>query len=156
VIVNPTVWAWFDEGAIEGALMGEGRFFLPEHTYRDHDRVLVIDQLFDWAKLRHREHDASMTVENLVAQYAARGEILHAARLILTYLIVEDDRGDTIGVDRQRVAISLAMGIEQHPSLLPTDEATRTIVLALADRMPELKRLLKLSVVRTASDPERE
>jgi hypothetical protein len=143
--VNRKIWGWFDAGKIGEALEGKAEFFLPDVTYRDeHDQVLVIDQLFDWAKRHGRERQAAEIFEYVVTKAAGAGELVQASRLLLTYLVVENDREDTIGVDVDSLAENLATVIKRHPGCLVNDEQTRGVVLAVADRLPHFKNLLDL------------
>jgi len=142
--VNRRIWGWFDAGKIREALEGKGEFFQPEVTYRDeHDQVLVIDQLFDWAKKHGRERQAAEIFEYVVTKAAGASE-LEASRLLLRYFIVENDREETIGVDVDRLAENLATAMKRHPGGLVNDEQTRGVVLAVADRLPHFKNLLDL------------
>ncbi|MGH7487580.1 MAG: hypothetical protein ACREMY_18550 [bacterium] len=143
--LNQQIWRWFDAGEIREALDSEGEFVLPDVTYRDqHDQLLVIDQLFDWAKARSRTSAAAEELQNAIERYASAGDVMRAARAILTYLIVQRDRGETIGVEPTMLARILAAGVERHPAAVVSDESTRKLVLAVAERIPELKRLLFL------------
>jgi hypothetical protein len=143
--INRKIWNWFDAGTVREALVGHGEFFLPDNTYIDeHNYILVVDQLFDWAKHHDTEAEAAGSVENVIIAEASAREFASASRLLLTYLLVKEDRGDTIGVDLEHVAKSLATAIKQDPGNIIDDEQTRALVLAVANRLPYFKNLLNL------------
>lgn len=56
-MLNPRIQKWFDDGYFKEALVGDGLFRIPDVTYREeHDLILVMAQLFEWAKQNHRHN----------------------------------------------------------------------------------------------------
>ena len=154
--MNRRIWNWFDNAYFHQALCGEGDFFIPEITYRDeHDQTLIVDQLFQWAKGRDRERDAAEALEQVIAEYASSGDIIRASRLVLIYMIVADERGETLGIQREDLASSLATLIARHPETVVSDEGARQLVLSVAARLPELQGLLHLPRENPGRNPIR-
>jgi hypothetical protein len=50
---NPKVVGWLEHGLMKDAILGEGEYYIANHTYRDeHDVLLVIRTILMWARER--------------------------------------------------------------------------------------------------------
>ena len=96
--LNPQVASWLNAGAMQEALLGQGDFFIADHTYRsEHDLVLVMNTLLHWTK----QHDAlSQTSDNLTAicqELANKADFMVLRDIILSYDICSKDQNITLG-----------------------------------------------------------
>jgi hypothetical protein len=84
-VANARLWTRFDEGGAVEALLGEGSEFIPSHTYRTHDDLLVIRQLREWAAQRGQPGAVQQAIRTAVEQSAderQRVGLLWAALLV--------------------------------------------------------------------------
>lgn len=68
--------AWFDEGKIKEAILGEGDYFIMDHTYRsEHDLITVLSTLDTWITTDEKQAQAS------IAFYDSLNEIWMTGKL---------------------------------------------------------------------------
>jgi hypothetical protein len=90
---NTRLWKLFDAGRAADSLRGSGSYFVADVTYRnEHDRILVIGQMLDWAQTRGLP-DAVLAAVSLVVEAAVEElEFDAALDTLLTYGLVRRDR----------------------------------------------------------------
>ena len=98
--VNPTIRRWLDQGHAKEVLLGQGEYFVSDHDYSDeHDRILVGNQLVTWAVPDHAR-EAGDAVNAAVKQLVAEGDVEATLDLILSFVLVSEDRKLVLDVDR--------------------------------------------------------
>lgn len=89
--INPMIRGWLESGRGVDALLGRGRYFIPTPTYGEHDRILVVGEILDWAAEGHASQGASdlkQAIENLIGV----GAVGDAADVLLAYTIAAKGR----------------------------------------------------------------
>jgi len=84
--LNPKIVRWLEEGHFREALLGEGDFFIEEHTYRVHDALLVLQESLWWAKLQNRIAETSNEFEQIVLEFC-RKDVPRAIDVLFSYRI---------------------------------------------------------------------
>src|SRR5690554_3804502 len=88
--MNSQLFNWFDQGKIKEVLLGEEKFFIPNNTYRDnHDSLLVIYQLFEWADSEEKKNIVNREFYEAVDTISKK-DIKEGFRLILSYCIAKN------------------------------------------------------------------
>jgi hypothetical protein len=83
--LNPKIIGWLENGHLREALLGEGDYFIQEYTFREHDALLVIQELLQWAKLKNRIPEVSREFELLVLELCDN-DLVKAVRILVAYL----------------------------------------------------------------------
>lgn len=89
--INPRIRGWLESGRGVHALFGRSGYFIPSPAYGEHDRILVVSQILNWAEEGHAaqaEAVLKQAIENLI-DLGAAGD---AADVMLAYAIVAKDR----------------------------------------------------------------
>ena len=145
--MNRKMWCWFDEGRALDVLVGDGEFFTPDHTWRDHhDTTLVLGQLAHWAETKNKQADSENAFVEALKLFASSNRTIEAFRLVLSYLVILDESDERLLIDMEQVIHILAdLAFRQAP-LLATDTEIRQTVLDVSTRLPRLAKRLGLPV----------
>ncbi len=134
--MNPQVYSWLDGGRIVEALLGRGAYFIADHTYRtEHDRVLVLGQMLQWAAERDRVQDAADAFVEALREIAETGDVDDAYDLVWTYLLVADEWGP--------------LPIDHEVLLRGLDELDRSASGEVTDATAEVRRLVRERIAST-------
>jgi hypothetical protein len=148
--INQQIWRWFGYGNARDALVGDGDYFLRDHTWGCHDTLLVLNQLFEWAATDdNRPVSAKAFVEALDFLTSAN-RTNDAFRLVLCYILVSEDRHESLPIDMEHVISSLAELARRHADALSKDAQQRALVLDVATRLPRLADILALHITSTS------
>lgn len=132
---NEILFKWFDQGEIVSALLGNGNYFIPDHTYvENHDRLLVIKMLYLWADTRDKRKVVSRDFLNALDQLFKLEE-KEAFRLALSYYIVKNSSHIAI-LDELQLINKVNFFIRQSAQEISKNEDLRAVVLALESYFP--------------------
>ena len=112
VRLNKTIVAWFENGKMLEALLGEGKFFLPDHTHHDtHDFMLVCYVLIQWAYQSGKLDEIACEFEKALITICSTAPV-KALDVLLAYAITARDLNRTIPCDLRSAfsALSVALG----------------------------------------------
>lgn len=116
--INPRIRRWLDEGKAIDVLLGRGEFFVREQGYGDHDRILATNQLLMWAFPDHVD-DAAQAVNAVVTRLLDAAELDELVDVIWSYVLVAEDEGRSLPVDRPLLDLALDRAgmahLEQRP-----------------------------------------
>ena len=99
-MINARIVAWFEAGHTVDALLGGHPYFIPDHTYRDrHDRLLVLRQLAQWARLGDNSLAASTAFMEALFQAALDEDLSSVCDLTWCLLLISGDGDLAIPVD---------------------------------------------------------
>lgn len=99
-LINARIVAWFEAGHTVEALLGGQPYFMPAHTYRDrHDRLLVLRQLAQWARIGDNSSAASTAFMEALLQAALDEDLSSVCDLTWCLLLISGDGGLAIPVD---------------------------------------------------------
>ena len=135
---------WFAHGHVADALCGSDAFFVEDATFRgEHDRVLAVGQLLEWAEDGNRQA-ASRGFEEAVARLIAEKQLRSVLRLLRAYSVLTTATGTTLTFDHAKVLASVANAVRAVGPEIARDESFRALVLAVGDDFPSLKPMLGL------------
>jgi len=148
--INQQIWLWFNNGNARDALIGNGDYFLRDHTWGCHDRVLVINQLFDWATTTNSGSVAAAAFTAALELLTSTERTNDAFDLVHCYIVLSDDRHESLPIDMEHVACSLADAARDHAATLSKDAQQRDLILLVAARLPRLADMLGLHITATS------
>jgi len=129
---------WFSNGKMPEALCGFGEYFVPDVTYREeHDFVLAVGQLLEWAKFGDSE-DAAKGFEIALARLFEANAPKSAIRLLLSYGILSGEMAVSLPLNEVRIGDLFARFVTQAGNLLARDEGLRDLLLSLIRYFPFL------------------
>lgn len=136
---NKKVLSWFETGKISEALEGEGKFFLPDVTFREvHDILLVLRQLLEWA-VEDRIESASAGFTCYLQRLLDQNDLHKGLELYHSYrIIVESGRRELI-IDEGKLRNEFVHSIERNVNRLTSDAVLRNAVVRFLDSFPDLK-----------------
>ena len=148
--MNPQLHRWFDQGHAKDAIIGDGEFFCRCHTWGDHDTILVLGQLLGWTTTNNKCPDAAKAFIGALEFLASTNRTDNAFRLVLSYIIISEDRDESLPIDMEHVCRSLAELARRHADDLSTNAQQRALVLDVATRLPRLADMLSLHIKATS------
>ena len=148
--MNQKIWHWFNNGDARNALIGGGDFFLRDYTWGCHDTLLVLSQLFEWAIKNNKGAVSAKAFTEALDLLTAADRTSDAFRLVLVYLLVSEDRHESLPIDMDHVMRSLAELACLHADALSKDAEQRALVLDVATRLPRLADMLSLHIKSTS------
>lgn len=99
-MINARIVAWFEAGHAVEALLGGHPYFIPDHTYRDrHDRLLVLRQLAQWARIGDNSPAASAAFMAALFQAALDEDLSSVCDLTWCLLLASVDGDLAIPLD---------------------------------------------------------
>lgn len=127
----------FDAEEIAAVLLGNNPYFTRDNTFRDqHDRVLALDTLLDWADERGNERRAAEGLVNALEVAVARQDRPSAYDLVWCYFLVTDSRRSALPLDLARVGALLdKIDAGPEPDPQPLDEVRDRVVAELVKRL---------------------
>ncbi len=73
--MNTQIWGWFDAGDYSPPILGDGEFYIDDHTWRgNHARLLLMGELIDWARARGKENQARLGAMEAFSEAIARND----------------------------------------------------------------------------------
>lgn len=88
---NPRIRRWFEDDRIAESILGDGSMFIPDiDDSTQHDRILVLGQLFDWAEGDAKGSQARAGIKEAIARSLARHEVGDALDIAWCLLILAD------------------------------------------------------------------
>lgn len=124
---NTRLWRAFDDGHAVACLLGDGDWLIRDYTWGDHDALLVVGQLVDWAEARDKAADAGSALREAVSRAAVR-DVAEAYQIVWTVIVIEDDGGQPVPVTGRDLAALLP------PIPATAGPETRGIAKRLQDR----------------------
>lgn len=135
MIKNERMMKWFEDNKIRESLLGCGEYFIPDITFREqHDVLLVVGQLLEWAQCGHMK-EASSSFQYTIEQ----SELSTALKLYQAYLIAVDGEKEHLEIDEVRLRQTLVAMIQEQGDLIARNETLRLEIMRFLDRFPELK-----------------
>jgi len=140
--VNGQLLPLFESGDVAEALIGSDRISLPDHTWRLHDRPLVIRELLRWAAITKREADARDGFAAALHSLDERGADADLLDLIWSYLLVTHETVTLPLASAAELRSVLDRAVERNGgpvfkspmSPLPSDDVVRLILGELRAR----------------------
>ncbi len=121
------------------ALTGQKDYFIPNHTYREeHDLLLIIRTLIDWAGENNRGDYAAEEFMKVFAGYIDQQKLSESLSLIHAYVLVVQDSRNELPVNCMQIVDMLKSLINAHAKLITQDEVLRNHIMAVATYLPEL------------------
>jgi hypothetical protein len=150
--MNRRLFNDFNNGIIIEHIVGKGRFFIPEITYRNlHDYILVMDQLEEWATQNNKLDQLEGYIIAALKELDKDNNIENTVWLLnnIIYFAHKDfDFRETFykKMDLTKI-LDLAVPIlNKNSKKLIEDEFFRNIVFNSCIRSPELAKRLGISV----------
>lgn len=136
--MNSQILNWFNQGKIKEVLLGEGEFFIPDHTYRSHhDGLLVIYQLFEWVDSEEKRNIVSGDFYAAIDEFL-KNNIKEGFRLILGYCIAKNSKKKLL-LDESFLISKTMLMIKEYAGEIVTDEKLRAIVLDIEKYLPQVR-----------------
>lgn len=137
--MNTQFQAWFSQGKAVEALCGLDSFFMPDVTYREeHDFVLAVGELLEWARHGHRE-DAARAVTTAANALLNAGRFKNALRLLRSYFVLRQEMQIQLPLDESGLASRFGRAVHEAAEQLSRDEALRNLLLSVSQDLPALK-----------------
>lgn len=131
-MINYRIQEWFDKGLFEQALLGDESFRIPDITFREcHDRILVIRQLFIWAKKNKSEVLDRKIWEIIYKIIINRFE--DGIEILLSYFIVKKDFDNVLDIDTETLKNVLKSKIKENAHVISQNEQLRNKLIRLND-----------------------
>ena len=106
--MNQRIANWFDKGEIVEALEGNDQYFIPDHTYRDeHDLLLIIITLIQWAEKRNRKELAAGKLFEVFTNAIGQHNLSKSLSLIHAYMLVVQDLNKELPINQKEVQAML-------------------------------------------------
>ena len=139
--MNPKISKWLDLGAIRESILGQGEYFIQDHTYRsEHDLILVISTIFEWTELsKENLTSASNCIEKLLGEFSENNDIDRFRDLIVSYDITSKDKKTNINIDMSYWAASFATLLLVNLENIQNDSSWKKSIKVMSKRFPELK-----------------
>lgn len=98
--LNLRIVSWIESGRLAAALIGEGDYFLKDHTWRNqHDRLLLINVLFQWAKTGDLFKRASEALSDALDSLDVDSQKEIIRDTLTAYRICSKDTGVFLNID---------------------------------------------------------
>jgi len=111
VNLNTQVVSWIEGGRIREALLGQGEYFISDHTYHSqHDIMLVMYVILNWAEQKRALSSVSESFAGFFQALADKGDWDNLRNIALAYDITSKD---------QKIALNL--DVEAWHGLLPEE-----------------------------------
>jgi len=144
--MNSQFQSWFSEGKAIDALCGLGSFFMPDVTYREeHDYVLAVGELLEWASDGHRE-DAAEAFDGATKRLLDMGHFEDALRLLRSYVVLTMETRALLPINESLLASSFNQAAREAAERLSQDEKLRNLLLSVSGDFPPLKRAIGLNL----------
>lgn len=142
--MNAKFQSWFSQGKAVEALCGLGDYFVPDVTYRkDHDFVLAVGELLEWAR-QDRLEDAARAFEVASTLFLEMGRFEQALRLLRCYFVLRKETQASLPLDETRLASSFCRAVRETAGQLSRDEGLRKLLLLVSQDFPSLKTAIGL------------
>jgi len=129
----------FSQGKAVDVLCGIGDYFTPGVTYREeHDFVLAVGELLDWARTGHYE-SAALAFDSAVMTFLDLGRFENALRLLRSYLILRKEMQTSLPLDEDRLVSGCCIAIRDAAEQLSSNEELRNLLLLVIQDFPQLK-----------------
>jgi len=136
-VLNPRIQKWLDQGYFKEALLGDGKFFIPNHTYYDtHDVILIISQLFLWVEKNKK--DISNELEKAIIELLNE-RFRYAIRIIHCFFISKEDNGNSLSFfnfDCENIKNEIKKAINKHAQEIVEDESLRYRIMEINKYWP--------------------
>ena len=137
--MNTQFQSWFSQGKAIEALCGQGDYFVAGITWRDeHDFILALGELLDWARKGHQE-DAAMAFQSAIERLLSANQLKAALRLLRSYAILREETSDTMAFDQYQLATCIGRAVREAGELLSRDEDLRKLLLFVCQDYPLIK-----------------
>jgi len=114
--------------------------------------LLVMGQLFGWAVSENKSLDSATAFSEAVELLATTNRLSDAFHLVMAYLLVSEDRRETLPVNWEHVVGSLAAVATRNAGVLSQDTEQRNLIVNVAARLPNLADMLGLQTMSTSPD----
>jgi len=135
--MDTRILSWLEQGYLLETLLGEGEFFIRDHTWGDHDYLLVMGTIRQWIK-PERVEETGNTFLAAIKLHCAHSRIAEAISLYDSYQTAFD-KISPLKVRLEEVELAIADGIRNASHLLARDEVLRNRCLDFLNRYPHLK-----------------
>jgi hypothetical protein len=143
--MNEQFQSWFSQGKTVEALCGLGSFFTPDTTYREeHDFVLAVGELLEWARQGHRE-EAAKALNAATTTLLDSGKFEQALRLLRSYFVLEKETQASLPLDKSLLAPRFGQAVRQAAERLSRDEGLRNLLLLVSRDFPTLRKAVGLN-----------
>jgi hypothetical protein len=136
--MNPQFLAWFSQGKAAEALCGLDGYFVPDVTSRDeHDFVLAVGRLLEWARSGHCE-SAARAFENASGMLLSDGKLQNALRLMRSYFVLEKETGTPLPLDMGLLVLRFGQAVQRAAEQLSHDDSLRNLLLSVCQDFSHL------------------
>ncbi len=136
--MNPQFRLWFSQGHAVDALCGQGQYFTPDVTYRDHhDYILAVGELLEWASEGHHEV-AGRAFEEAIRRHISEGRLENALRLLRAYSILRRERQDPLILDEGSLIGGFKEMTDEARRQLAEDKTLHKLLLLVCQDFPQL------------------
>lgn len=143
--MNVQFQSWFSQGKAVDALCGLGNFFIADLTYREeHDFVLAVSELMEWARRGNQENAAKALVASMT-KLLDMGRFEQALRLLRSYLVLTIERHATLPIQEDLVVSRFGKAARDSADRLSKDEGLRNLLLSVSRDFPPLRAAIGLS-----------
>ena len=142
--MNAQFQSWFSQGKAVEALCGLGSFFMPDVTYREeHDFLLAVGELLEWARQGHRE-DAAKAIDVATITLLDMGRFKDALRLLRSYFVLKMETQVSLALDESLLASRFGQAAREGAERLSQDEGLRNLLLSVSRDFPPLRTAIGL------------
>lgn len=143
--MNTRFQSWFAQGKAVEALCGLGDYFSPDVTYREeHDFVLAVGELLEWARTGHREA-ATRAFEAALITLLDAERFENALRLLRSYLVLQNETPTPLPLDESGLASRFGRAARDAAEQLSRDQSLRDLLLSVTRDFPSLKAAIGIT-----------
>lgn len=136
--MNEKIINWFESGKIKEAFLGQGDFFIPNPTYRDdHDRLLIVHALFDWASIKGF-NEVSNIFNNFLTDLI-KDSVIDAIYILHSFVIVNFEQRQKIMLDYCTIELLLKNFIKNNQKLIANDKGISMRIYNIAEYLPGIR-----------------
>ena len=132
---NIRIYNWFDNGEFKNALLGQGKYKIPDYTYpEEHDRLLVINQLINWVSENLKEY-STMYYEDLIKSLITE-RFEEAVDILLCYFI--NNKSFPLVLNYSEIKKVLLKEIKNHGKDIAGNSRLRNQLIQLKSYIPDI------------------
>lgn len=137
VELNKFVVTGLEQGRLHELLLGEGKWYLPDNTFRkSHDIMLVMFVLLNWINTLSHPKPAIDGLASMLASLAVANP-WRCADILLAYSITAKDLGISLPIDFKPLRAALRINLKNNP---PENRNPTDTITDLERRMLEIEK----------------
>lgn len=135
--MNNMIFLWFNNGLLKEALIGKGKFFIRDHTYRDkHDVILIISQMIEWVDEEDIENFGDI-FENIIIEIINE-ELFVAVEVLIAFFILKEVKDILFDFNANNISTVLKNKIKEKSPEIVNNEFLRSRIILLSKYFPEI------------------